>query len=275
MLTIQKKTIRKSLTLEEFMKVKKEPPFDEYRQMAKLINFGFLFGLVAVSFSNKTLETTWTEEQADRYIKENNLRALKEKIINKFPGDTPKQWKYITCATDIRSKFFRIYPGLMERITRERDFGAEHGYVRSWHGACRRLAELFFMEKDDNGNLKYLSDDNKLYRKQISTLLNVAANATIQNFEASVVMTSIVRIQRWLEETNKNSYIWGSVHDSIDLMIYKDEKEEVLQKVYDICVEDITNMFQGMPLDVEIVVANLLKGEIYKGGTEWIPKKQR
>ena len=103
----------------------------------------------------------------------------------------------------------------------------------------------------------------------------MAANATIQNFEASVVMTSIVRIQRWLEETNKNSYIWGSVHDSIDLMIYKDEKEEVLQKVYDICVEDITNMFQGMPLDVEIVVANLLKGEIYKGGTEWIPKKQR
>lgn len=263
MLTITKKVTKRKMSLEDFMKLKEDDPFEGYRQMAKAVNFGFLFGLVAASFAVKTLETSWTEERADQHIKDNNLRELKEKIINKFPRATPKMWKMITCATDIRTKFFSTYRGLQERISRERAFAQEYGYVRSWHGAIRRTPEFFFMHKNDKGRVA--SDDEKLYSGMMGTLLNVAANTTIQNFEAVVVMNSIQEINQWLKDNNMKSYIWGSVHDSIDMCIHRDEVAVVCNKLNEICARSYPE-YLGMPLAVDIKLADLNKGEMYKGG---------
>lgn len=263
MLKITKKTIKRRISLEEFMKLKEDPPFEDYRQMAKAVNFGFLFGLVAPSFASNTLEIAWSEEKADQYIKDNKLRDLKETIINRFPSDTPKQWKMITCATDIRSKFFKTYPGLMDRINRERSFVQNNGYVRAWSGACRRTSELFFAQKNEKG--KVVGDDEKVYKRVFSTLLNVAANAPIQNFEATLVMRSITELNTWLKENNMKSYVWGSVHDSIDMCIHKDEVEIVGNKLIEICTKDRPELFQ-MPMGVDVKLADILKGETYKGG---------
>ena len=266
MLTIKKHTIRKKITLDEFMKMKKDErgPFMKMRQDAKSINFGYIFGMTASTFATRTLEVDWTEEQADKYIKENNLRGLKDKIIAKYPREEPLMWKMITCASDIRDRFFKTYPGLMKRIDRERAFAMEHGYVRCWHGPCRRTPELFFMKRGDK-SVHPNGDDNKLYGKLVGNLFNIAANTTIQNLEAVYVMSSIVQLHEWLKENHMKSYIFGSVHDSIDFVIHKDEVEVVCKKMKEVCC--ITK--EAMPLDIDIVYADLTKGEIYHGGKAW------
>lgn len=274
MLAIKKYTIRKKITLEDFMRLKKDEhggPFFQMRQDAKQINFGYIFGMTASTFATRTLEVSWTEEQADRYIKENNLRALKDQIISRYPREDPLMWKMITCASDIRTRFFKTYKGLMERIDRERAFAMEHGYVRCWHGPCRRIPELFFMEKNEAGNhLK--GDDNKIYGKLVGNLFNIAANTTIQNLEAVFVMQAIAALHTWLKEKEMKSYIFGSVHDSIDFCIHKDEVVEVCNKMLSVCKQTMLDM----PLDIDITIANISKGEYYKGGGYWknyIPKK--
>lgn len=265
MLTIKKHTIKRKITLDEFMKLKKDEhsPFMQMRQDAKQINFGYIFGMTASTFATRTLETDWSEEQADKYIRENNLRELKDKIINKYPHEEPLMWKMITCAEDIRNRFFKTYPGLMKRIDRERAFALEHGYVRCWHGACRRIPELYFMKKGDSG--RPTGDDTKLYGKLIGNLFNIAANTSIQNLEAVYVMGAISEIHQWLKDNNMKSYIFGSVHDSIDFCIHKDEVEAVCKEMLKVCCITI----QDMPLDIDISVADLTKGEIYKGGGKW------
>lgn len=274
MLQIKKHTIKRKITLEEFMKLKKdeagrpgrpheEKTFAQMRQDAKGINFSFLFGAVASTFARRSLEVDWTEEQADSYIRDYKLRDLKDKIIARYPREEPIMWKYITCASDIRSKFFKTYPGLMTRIERERAFALEHGYVRCWHGVCRRIPELFFMSKNEKGRLN--GDDEKLYGMLVGNLLNIAANTGIQNLEAVHVMPAITQLHTWLTENNMKSYIWGSVHDSIDFVIHEDEVEAVCKKMLEVCRTNI----QGMPLDIEITISDLMQGEYYKGGGDW------
>lgn len=272
MLTIKKHIVRRQITLDEFMRLKKDEEgtpgseqktFCQMRQEAKAINFGYIFGMTAPTFSSRTLEVSWTEEQADKYIKDNNLRALKDKIISRYPREDPLVWKMITCASDIRSKFFETYPGLKSRIDREKAFAMEHGYVRCWHGACRRTPELFFMTRTDTGYPN--GDDNKLYGRLVSNLYNIAANTAIQNLEAVFVMNSIVEIHNWLRANNMKSYIWGSVHDSIDFAIHRDEVEAVCTKMLEVCRKTML----GMPLDIDITVADVLQDEHYKGGSGW------
>lgn len=265
MLQIKNHTVRRKITLEEFMKLKKDEhgPFAQFRQDAKAVNFSMLFGAVASTFARRTLETAWTEAQADQYIKDNNLRALKDKIIARYPRETPVMWKLMTCASDIRTKFFKTYPGLMQRIERERAFALEHGYVRCWHGACRRIPELFFMSKNEKGRLN--GDDEKLYGMQVGNLLNIAANTAIQNLEAVFVMSAIVELQLWMEAEKVKSFIFGSVHDSIDFIIHKDEVEKVCQQMLNVCRKTML----GMPMDIDITVADVMKSEYYKGGGNW------
>lgn len=266
MLKIQHKKIKKHVDLDDFMRLKKDGGvFETMRQNAKGVNFAFLFGATASTFARLTLEARWSEADADKYIAENRLFGLKERIISRYARESPLMWKYLTCATDIRDKFFKTYPGLMKRIERERKFAIEHGYVRSWHGACRRIPELFLADRDDNGKLS--GDDQKLYGRQIGNLLNIAANTSIQNYEAVLVMGAIVDIHKEFKERNMKSYIFGSVHDSIDLVIHKDEISEAAEIIRRVCTADRPEAF-GMPQDVDMIVADIVQGEYYKGGKD-------
>jgi DNA polymerase I-like protein with 3'-5' exonuclease and polymerase domains len=267
MLKIRRKIVQRQITLEDFMKLKKDGgQFEKMRQDAKGINFSFLFGAVASTFAKLTLEAKWSEADADNYITENRLFKLKDKIIARYPRESPLRWKYLTCATDIRDKFFKTYPGLMKRIDRERKFAIEHGYVRSWHGACRRIPELFLADRDDSGKL--IGDDQKLYGRHIGNLLNIAANTSIQNYEAVLVMSAIVDIVNEFKKRKMKSYVFGSVHDSIDLVIHKSEVRQAAEIIERVCTAPRAEAF-GMPQEVDIMVANILRDEFYKGGNHW------
>ena len=270
MLKIQKRTVRKHISLDDFMRLKKDGGrFETMRQNAKGVNFAFLFGATAGTFARGTLEAKWSEADADKYIDENKLHGLKDQIIARNSRETPLMWKYLTCATDIRNKFFKTYPGLMERIERERAFALEHGYVRSWHGACRRIPELWLMDKNDSGRPN--GDDQKVYGKQVGNLLNIAANTAIQNYEAVLVMGAIVDINNEIKKRKLKSFIFGSVHDSIDFCIHKDEVQEMHDLIYDYCVTKVAQRsdYRGMPQDIDMIVADVSQGEYYKGGGDW------
>lgn len=261
--TIKKHVVNRTITADEFRAQKNSEPFEEMRQNSKTINFGFQFGASAPTFAKTSLETKWPERKAQDYIEANKLWELKDKIIDKYPRATPFMWKILTCATDIRKKFFQSYPGLMERIERERKFAIQNGYVRSHHGAVRRLPELLLMSTNEKGKPTGL--DRSYYGGHIHNLLNIAANTTIQNFEAVLVMQSITKINDFLKEHNMKSYIWNYVHDSIDFALHVDEIDIVLTKAVEICREPYPELL-GMPMDVDIVIANLEEGEYYKGG---------
>jgi len=247
---------------------------EEMRQDAKPVNFGLMFGSSARTFVNAVLETRWTEQQCDDYIESNNLYDLKDQIIARNPRDTPVFWKYLTCASDIRNKFFNTYKGLKERIDRERVFAYQHGYVRSWHGQVRRIPELFIMDHTDAGRPS--GDDNSLYSRVIGNLQNIASNTSIQNFEASIVMPAIIELHMWFHENKMKSFIWNSVHDSIDLCIYRPELDIVAAKIKEVCTDSKIyknlGLFKdwGLNMDIDMMVADLTDpNEYYKGGKKY------
>jgi len=272
MLKLNRVTVRRQLhDVAEFIKLKNFEPWEGMRQDSKTVNFGFTFGASARTFANTSLDLKWTEERCDDYIAANKLGDLKDNIIARNPRDTPKMWKVLTCATDIRNKFFKTYTGLLKRIEREKKFAFDHGYVRSWHGPCRRIPELFLMDHNEAG--RATGDDTLLYSRLVGNLQNVAANTSIQNFEACTVMPAIVELHEWLRTAGPGgapmrSYIWNSVHDSIDLVIHREELDQVAVKVYEVCTR-MYAVYQGLPQDVEMVVADLLKGDYYKGGKKY------
>jgi DNA polymerase I-like protein with 3'-5' exonuclease and polymerase domains len=265
MLKIKKRTVNKLLTLEDFMKLKKDGGyFEDTRYKAKSINFSFLFGAVAMSFANRELDLRWTDAEAQQYIDDNQIGYLRKKMMDRFPTETDRKWNLMACAQSIRDKFFAAYPGLMGRIERERQFATEHGYIRSWHGACRRSPELFLAEKNEKGNL--CGDDRKYHGKSISTLLNVAANTSIQNFEAVFVMKSISEIMRIFKERGMKTRPFCSVHDSIDFYLHKDEVDEFKEILMEVCTRAAVKESFDMPQEIDIDVANLMEGDYYKGG---------
>lgn len=218
-------------------------------------NFGFLFGMAAITFAANTLETTWTQQQADDFIEEFDLYDKKFELAKKFPNSEPTFWSYLAVADYIRNAFFKSYPGLMERIERNKEIGEREGYVRSIHGGIRRVPVLLMKGRDDD-------------RREIAGLYNICANTTIQNDEACKIMGCMVEFQTWCDENNIKSYMYGMVHDSVDLVIYKDELKLVIDKVREI-FEKQESWQKGIPLAIDIIIGDLASGDHYKGGLEW------
>jgi len=140
----------------------------------------------------------------------------------------------------------------MQRIEDYRTFAKENGYVRSHHGAIRHVPVLGLFGTDDD-------------RKELAGLLNIVVNTTIQNDEACRVMPSIEAFETWAEEGGYQSYVYGTVHDSADIIIHRDEIDIVLNKVHEI-FERYEPWQKGIPLTIDIKIADLTKGEYYKGG---------
>jgi hypothetical protein len=109
----------------------------------------------------------------------------------KFPDVSHTTCGYYAVADYIREEFFKTYPGLLKRIEDRFILACENGYVRSVHGAIRRLPILHWMGQDED-------------RKEVAGLKNIASNTTIQNDEAVRVGTSMERFER--ENPTKLNY---------------------------------------------------------------------
>ena len=58
------------------------------------------------------------------------------------------------------------------------------------------------------------------------------------------------------------------VHDSVVFIIWDNEMKEVIAKIKEI-FERMEPWQKGVPLTVDIVIADPREGEYYKGGVDW------
>jgi hypothetical protein len=243
MLQIQK--IKRPLRDEkEFKKLKGYQPFEMVRQVAKGANFSLLFGAAPYTFMSNTLEPMWSKTQAEEFIVLNKLELLKEGMIDKIMEKgkpIPDTIDYLVCATFIRNTFFKSYPGLLERIERNKDIVLEKGYTRTYHGIVRRLPLLMLSGKDDD-------------YKDISGNINIAANSSIQSLESMLVNQSIVLFNRWSRRNKLKTRIWNTVHDSVDFYLYEPELKLVIPKIYEI-FERKEEWMMGVPLTIEFKIS--------------------
>lgn len=218
------------LTVEDFMKNKGHSPFNKWRTISKTVNFSLLFGCSAGRFATVLRNNGFSISDCDEYIQlmglQQTYNAALAKQMNSKKKMTPEDVKFLVVADSMRTNFFATYVGLDSRIKREQAFALANGYVRSWHGPIRHLAELRYMQHTKDGNLS--GADKFLYSKAFAHLLNNACNSTIQSMEARIAFATWTNIARYLSLWGLKSYAWNNVHDSIDFYIYKPELEVVL-----------------------------------------------
>ena len=256
---ITRKTVRREITLDEFIRQKSSGEYAPLRQISKSLNFLLIFGGSAKVFSEHALETAWTPEQVDEYIEANNCYQEVEDARLKYRSCEDLQIRYIAVATRLRDNFFKGYPGLMQRIERERAFVRKHGYVRSPFGATRNIIELYLMGDYDQRELA----------GKMHNLDNICANTSIQNDEASVTKRVMFDMQNWLRDNGYKSRIWNEIHDSIDLFVHKDELVPVLAHLKYLCERPQPEfMPTDVVLKVDCEISDLNTGHYYKGGVE-------
>lgn len=253
---IVKRTVHRRITEEEMIRLKSIEPFATYRQDSKPINFGFIFGMSYVKFSKSVLETNWKHERILAFIKEKGLYDDVEKMAEKYPLEPSEIWDYYSVSNYLRTQFFESYPGLMKRIRRNEAFAKENGYVRSFHGAIRRTPMLMLCMNEEE---KVRPDENK---KEYGNLVNITSNSTIQSDEVVTVMSSI---NKWIAEGDDRALVHGTVHDSIDFYVEKQDAIPVLLRIKEI-FEHEEAWQKGLKFPVDITVCDINAGDYYKHG---------
>lgn len=220
------------LTIFDFIKNKSHYPFSSWRTISKFINFGLLFGASAPRFAQMLEGANFTEQECDEFIHLQNLTDVYNKTLalqlkgNSKKKMTPKGVKFLVVADAMRNSFFKTYEGLMGRIKREQFWALAHGYVRTWHGPVRHLAELRYMSHNEKGEV--VGTDRGLYAKMFAHLLNNACNSTIQSMESRIAFATWVNIAKYLALWDLKTYCWNNIHDSLDFYIWKPELQLVL-----------------------------------------------
>lgn len=262
MIKIKKTIENRYITEEEFRLQKSSPEFATMRQDAKSCNFLLIFGGSPKVFSEQALELTWTIDQIEDYIRENNCEKELEQVKRSYKRESETKQKYIAVATRIRNNFFKGYPGLLERITTEQEFAATNGYLRSPFGATRNLIELMLKGAYDEETISAI----------LRNLNNIAANYYCQQVEGAYTKRNMYDLQMWLEENNMKSFVWNEIHDSIDIYVYKDEAQVVLSKAKELLERKIPELEDGwVPLTVDCEIADLADEnhhDCYKGGRD-------
>ena len=255
-MVIQTLKHKRQINEREFKKLKKLEPFNTFRQDSKGLNFGLLFGMSYRTYSKTRLENNWSYDQCEKFIDEHDLRDQKWKIAEFHKSEDPKLWSFYTVSKYFRDIFFKTYPGLNDRIKERRAEGKETGFIRSIHGAIRHTIPLLLEGKDED-------------KKEVASYLNIAANTDIQNDEAYKVMSSIVEFNRRKKELGFKSRIIGTIHDSVDFIIYKSELKYLYQNHILPVFESQEEWQEGISLAIDMLVVDLMKeGEYYKHGKD-------
>jgi|GEM_PF-3701002 len=256
----------KSMTIKDFIKLKKIKPFCDWRTTAKTINFSLLFGASARSFAGTLKNNGFSKEQCIEFLKLTNHTGdyNRAKLENSM-GLSDEDILYLVVATLMRNSFFESYPGFASRIARERDFSLAHGYVRSFAGPVRHLPQLKYMKFNEKGNL--IGADKQLYSKMCSHLINEAANSNIQTMETTSIFPAIHITEVNLINWNFKSFIFNTVHDSADFVIY-DKEQDVVLSLYKKAAEKDREPISGIPMEVDCEISNLtdIDNEYYKHG---------
>lgn len=258
--------LKRDVSLDEFLKRKKEDEFDLVRFKAKGINFQLLFGATSFNFAKTVIEKEWNKKDVNNFIRENNLYETvnhrygllisgENEIFNEI-GDKEHFARCWTVAGFIRNVFFEKYYGLLnwiEEIIKQAD---KDGYVRSSFGAIRRLPQLLYQGKED---LKFV----------IKNLHNIALNSPVQNYENVIMMMTAIESNKYIKENNLKSRMCGNVHDANVFYTHKDELEELTQFCKSIFEKNLPE-HKGIPLELESDVSDYYnKNEVWGFGSEY------
>ncbi|MBD3216523.1 MAG: hypothetical protein GF311_28170 [Candidatus Lokiarchaeota archaeon] len=248
------------ITVEEFLKLKKEgdSKINDYRQKSKSVNFSLLFGTTAIKLAMNSLLPEWSASDFNDYLIDNNLLEKYTQAytdpsnrIDNFNTGWSRDllYKAWICAIDIKKKFFETYPAIKERLEENIKFACEKGYILTPLGAIRRLPRLYLMGDDDSS-------------KRIKNFKNIAVNTDIQAFEAFRISKVINGLFDFVEKNNLKSYVWGMVHDSICLMLHREEKEIIINKAKELfetpCPED-----NGIQMLLDVEIKDYFKGQYW------------
>ena len=255
------------LTIEEVLKLKSSGDTEiiELRHKGKQANLSLEFGSSGLAFAMSTISSTWTIKEAEEYIKSNdlqdNLRHLKELDSKagkdrRFKGKDEESYVYWTVANDIKKKFFSRYKGLKNWTTVFTKFPDRFGYVRTIHGAFRRLPYL-----------KYIGEDT--HKGKVKNWHNISLNTLAQNYENFFVTARLFYgIWRYIKDNNLKSRVIMTVHDSIVLYLHKEEKKLIIDKAREIFEFDYPEN-NGVKMELEAKVADYWgKGETWGEGEE-------
>jgi DNA polymerase I-like protein with 3'-5' exonuclease and polymerase domains len=262
-MNIERVTVNRTITEDEFLRLKALKPFSTFRQDSKAINFGLIFGMSFKKFSASTLETKWDFKRVTEFIRERDLNSIVNEMSQKYPNIDQKLWSYYAVAKFIRDQFFDTYKGLMKRIKRNEKLGKDVGYVRSYHGGIRRVPLLTLATNEEG---KWRADESF---KEMANLVNITANSTIQTDEIAVVAQSMLA---WADENNE--YIQyapesGTVHDSIDFYVDKDHALEIFEKMQEVFQHN-DKWQNGVMLLCDITIVDLENlDQYYKHGIDY------
>lgn len=211
------------------------------------INFGFLFGSSSYQFAKNTLEKEWTEQECDDYIKENNLDlnkipSLLDNAHNYHLEANEKFCKYWLVGIHIKKLFFETYKGLELWIENNLSFAKENGYIRSSFGRIRRLPQLKHIGAEDR-------------RKETKTLMNIALNSPVQDYEVVLMYRLIVEYNKQKKEKNLKGWVFDLIHDAIEMYVPENElviTREILKEI----VHTPLPENKGIPLEIEGNIAD-------------------
>lgn len=290
------KIARRPATIQDFIKMKKREPYAAWRQVAKLENFGLMFGAQANTFASILQGSSFSVEDCDSYIKLTHSEDVLEDIQAKARKNNGKDFfggemrpevecKFTAVATLMREAFLNGYDGLKTRIEREHLFSIKHFYTRLWYGAVRWYPELAYMNINANGKLEGV--DKKFFARVFSHLMNNSANAGVQSGETVFIYLGWVSAEYYMKLWNLTSQIFNTIHDSLDAYVWKPEKD-LMKSIINACVHDrIRYPFEGIYHRMEPEISDIrdykhitgyemgeftghekIKGHFYKHGEE-------
>jgi DNA polymerase I-like protein with 3'-5' exonuclease and polymerase domains len=243
---------------------------DALRFKGKQTNLSLEFGASGWQFAS-ALEAAWSQQELYDFMRdttETDLEADATRLYNRALEDeqgpvkkediTMEFCRYWAVANLLRRKFFIKYPELGQWIVSMGEFANQRGYVRSVHGAFRRLPELLYDASDPSA------------RQLKKHLLNIAVNSPVQNFE-NVVMSGrvIAGLHRFLKENHMRSRIATMVHDSVVIYVHKDEVKTVVAKAKELFEAPVPEN-NGVPMELEAAVADYWgRGEVWGEGEEY------
>jgi hypothetical protein len=245
-------------SVNDFVNLKKTKLFKGYRDQGKKVGLAFIFARGAQSFALKDLDISWTDDEIDNFLEDNKLNDYVHGIFEKKKDLTLRQAKLVACASFIRNNFFKTYPGLLDRVQKNRAFAKEHGYIRSVFGSLRRVPQLFLSGKDDQ----------KEYGEEFANLNNIATNSDIQNFESGSINRPIAIIHEWLIENKMKSRIIDQVHDAVDFYVHRDELDVMYNKIKEEFERRYPEQWE-IPLEIEEKICDHKLGGFYKSGVSY------
>lgn len=160
------------ITVEEFFKLPKDVQ-DLKRFQAKAVNFGFLYGMWWVKFR----EYAKTEYGID------------------FTEDEAKE---------IREKFFRTYPMLLQWHNDVQEIVAQKGMIRTFDGRVRHLPGVF-------------SPDQSVAKQA----MRQAINSPVQSIASDLGLMTLGRLIPWLRKKGYDAWLKlsGFIHDAIVCLV--------------------------------------------------------